>query len=198
MRMVGHVNAYTNPCPARYGSSLPEPLTQQKGHEVFMTARLGVAYYPRDAPNVIDLIRNAEALVRWEQPDRGMVLPADFILTAEDSNLIIEIGEWVLEKVYEDFRTWQLSVTSPSRVSVNLSLKQLYQINFINRISSIMRSHEVSPTSLEIEMTETTLMENPERTIKMLDQLYGLVLHLAIDDFGTGYSSLTRTTTAPN
>ena len=231
---------------------LAEPFFVQ-GNEVFMTTSLGIAYYPKDAPNVIDLIRNAdaalyhskksggnvfsfyapkmneasverlmtksklkraferdellvhyqpkynletgevfgaEALVRWELPDRGMVLPADFIPIAEDSSLIIEIGEWVLDKVCEDFRTWQLSVTSPGRVSVNLSLKQLRQINFISRISAILRSHEVSPTSLELEITETTLMENPERTIKMLDQLYGLGLHMAIDDFGTGYSSL--------
>jgi len=66
----------------------------------------------------------------------------------------------------------------------------LKQPNFINRISSILRSYEVSPTSLELEITETTLMENPERTIKLLDELYSLGLHLAIDDFGTGYSSL--------
>ena len=231
---------------------LADPFYVQ-GHEVFMTASLGIAYYPKDAPNVIDLIRNAdaalyhakksggnvfsfyvpkmneasverlmtksklkraferdellvhyqpkynletgevfgaEALVRWELPERGMVLPADFIPIAEDSNLIIEIGEWVLDKVCEDFRLWQRSVSSPGRVSVNLSLKQLRQLNFINRISAILRGHEVSPTSLELEITETTLMENPERTIKMLDQLYSLGLHLAIDDFGTGYSSL--------
>jgi diguanylate cyclase (GGDEF)-like protein/PAS domain S-box-containing protein len=231
---------------------LADPFYVQ-GHEVFMTASLGIAYYPKDAANVIDLIRNAdaalyhakksggnvfsfyapkmneasverlmtksklkraferdellvhyqpkynletgevfgaEALVRWELPERGMVLPSDFIPIAEDSNLIIEIGEWVLDKVCEDFRLWQRSVSSPGRVSVNLSLKQLRQLNFINRISSILRGHEVSPTSLELEITETTLMENPERTIKMLDQLYSLGLHLAIDDFGTGYSSL--------
>ncbi|MBT8103818.1 MAG: EAL domain-containing protein [Gammaproteobacteria bacterium] len=223
------------------------------GHEVFMTASMGIAFYPKDAPNVIDLIRNAdaslyhakksggnqfafyepemneasvdrlmtksklkrsferdellvhyqpkynletgevygaEALVRWELPERGLILPADFIPIAEESSLIIEIGEWVLDKVCEDFRLWQRSVPSPGRVSVNLSLKQLRQLNFITRITSILRGHEVSPTSLELEITETTLMENPERTIKLLDQLYGLGLHLAIDDFGTGYSSL--------
>lgn len=231
---------------------LADPFFVQ-GHEVFMTASMGVAYYPKDAANVIDLIRNAdaalyhakksggnvfsfyapkmneasverlmtksklkraferdellvhyqpkynletgevfgaEALVRWELPERGLILPSDFIPIAEDSNLIIEIGEWVLDKVCEDFRVWQRSVSSPGRVSVNLSLKQLRQLNFVSRIGSIMRSHEVSPTSLELEITETTLMEDPERTIKMLDQLYGLGLHLAIDDFGTGYSSL--------
>lgn len=231
---------------------LADPFFVQ-GHEVFMTASMGIAYYPKDSPNVIDLIRNAdaalyhakknggnvfsfyapkmnedsverlmtksklkraferdellvhyqpkynletgevfgaEALVRWDLPERGLILPSDFIPIAEETNLIIEIGEWVLDKVCEDFRVWQRSVSSPGRVSVNLSLKQLRQLNFINRISAIMRSHEVSPTSLELEITETTLMENPERTIKILDQLYGLGLHLAIDDFGTGYSSL--------
>ena len=231
---------------------LADPFFVQ-GHEVFMTASMGIAYYPNDAPNVIDLIRNAdaalysakksggnvfafykpamneasverlmtksklkraferdellvhyqpkynletgevfgaEALVRWELPERGLILPSDFIPLAEETNLIIEIGEWVLDKVCEDFRVWQRSVGSPGRVSVNLSLKQLRQLNFISRISSIFRAHEVSPTSLELEITETTLMENPKRTIKLLDELYGLGLHLAIDDFGTGYSSL--------
>ena len=231
---------------------LADPFFVQ-GHEVFMTASMGIAYYPKDAPNVIDLIRNAdaalyhskksggnvysyyeskmneaaverlmtksklkrsferdellvhyqpkynletgevfgaEALVRWELPERGMILPSDFIPIAEETNLIIEIGEWVLDKVCEDFRFWQRSVSSPGRVSVNLSLKQLRQPNFTRRISSILRSYEVSPTSLELEITETTLMENPERTIRLLDQLYALGLHLAIDDFGTGYSSL--------
>ena len=231
---------------------LADPFFVQ-GHEVFMTASMGIAYYPKDAPNVIDLIRNAdaalyhakksggnlysyyepamneaaverlmtksklkrsferdellvhyqpkynletgeifgaEALVRWELPERGLILPSDFIPIAEETNLIIEIGEWVLDKVCEDFRFWQRSVSSPGRVSVNLSLKQLRQPNFTRRISSILRSYEVSPTSLELEITETTLMENPERTIKLLDQLYALGLHLAIDDFGTGYSSL--------
>jgi len=231
---------------------LADPFFVQ-GHEVFMTASLGIAYYPKDAPNVIDLIRNAdaalyhakksggnvysyyepvmneaaverlmtksklkrsferdellvhyqpkydletgevfgaEALVRWELPERGMILPSDFIPIAEETNLIIEIGEWVLDKVCEDFRFWQRSVSSPGRVSVNLSLKQLRQPNFTRRISSILRSYEVSPTSLELEITETTLMENPERTIRLLGQLYALGLHLAIDDFGTGYSSL--------
>jgi diguanylate cyclase (GGDEF)-like protein/PAS domain S-box-containing protein len=231
---------------------LAEPFTVQ-GNEVFMTASMGIASYPADAANVIDLIRNAdaalyhskksggnvfsyyrpemneaaverlmtksklkrafernellvhyqpkfnletgevtgaEALVRWELPDRGIIMPADFIPIAEESSLIIEIGEWVLDRVCEDLRSWQRSVSPASRVSVNLSLKQLKQPNFISRISSILRSYELSPTSLELEITETTLMENPERTIKLLDELYGLGLHLAIDDFGTGYSSL--------
>jgi len=129
-------------------------------------------------------------LVRWELPERGIILPSDFIPIAEETNLIIEIGEWVLDKVCEDFRFWQKSVSLPGRISVNLSLKQLRQPNFADRIISILRSYEVSPTSLELEITESTLMEDPVRTIKVLDELYALGLHLAIDDFGTGYSSL--------
>jgi len=231
---------------------LAEPFFVQ-GHEVFMTASIGIACCPDDAPNVIDLLRNAdaalyhakkeggnifshyvpamndvaverlmtksklkraferdellvhyqpkynletgevcgaEALVRWELPERGIVYPSDFIPLAEETNLIVEIGEWVLDRVCEDFRQWQRSISAPGRVSVNLSLKQLRQRNFIGRISSILRGHQVSPTSLELEITETTLMENPTRTIKLLDELYSLGLHLSIDDFGTGYSSL--------
>ncbi len=231
---------------------LAEPFFVQ-GNEVFMTGSMGIAFYPTDARNVIDLIRNAdaalyqskknggnvfshyhpkmneaaverlmtksklkrafernellvnyqpkynletglvagaEALVRWDLPDRGIIMPAEFIPIAEESNLIIEIGEWVLQRVCEDFRYWQRSISPADRISVNLSLKQLRQPNFINRISSILRHYQVSPTSLELEITETTLMENQERTIKLLDELYSLGLYLAIDDFGTGYSSL--------
>jgi len=231
---------------------LAEPFFVQ-GHEVFMTASMGIARCPEDAPNVIDLLRNAdaalyhakkeggniffhyapamneaaverlmtksklkraferdellvhyqpkynletgevcgaEALVRWELPERGIIYPSDFIPIAEETNLIVEIGEWVLDRVCEDFRYWQRSISAPGRVSVNLSLKQLRQRNFIDRICSILRGHQISPTSLELEITETTLMENPTRTIKLLDELYSLGLHLSIDDFGTGYSSL--------
>jgi diguanylate cyclase (GGDEF)-like protein/PAS domain S-box-containing protein len=231
---------------------LADPFFVQ-GNEVFMTASMGIAFFPADAPNVIDLIRNAdaalyhakrnggnvysyyvpemneaaverlmtksklkraferdellvhyqpkynietgqvigaEALVRWDLPERGIILPSDFIPIAEETNLIIEIGEWVLRRVCQDFKYWSQNVSSPGRVSVNLSLKQLKQPNFISRISSILRSYELSPTSLELEITETTLMEDPVRTIKLLDELYALGLHMAIDDFGTGYSSL--------
>ena len=231
---------------------LAEPLYVQ-GHEVFLGASMGIACYPNDGTNVIDLIRNAdaalyeskksggntfthyqpeqneenvkrlmtksklkraferdellvryqpryevdtgkvvgaEALVRWQLPDQGTVLPADFIPLAEENDLIVQIGEWVLDRVCEDFRFWQRSVSSPGRVSVNLSLRQLRHPNFINRIAGILRSYEISPTSLELEITETTLMENPVRTIKILDELYSQGLHLAIDDFGTGSSSL--------
>jgi EAL domain-containing protein (putative c-di-GMP-specific phosphodiesterase class I) len=170
-------------------ASVERLMTKSRLKRAFERDELLVHYQPKYNLETGSVF-GAEALVRWELPERGLILPSDFIPIAEETNLIIEIGEWVLDKVCEDFRLWQRSVGSPGRVSVNLSLKQLRQTNFIRRIGSVLRGHEVSPTSLELEITETTLMENPERTIKLLDQLYGLGLHLAIDDFGTGYSSL--------
>ena len=118
------------------------------------------------------------------------MLPADFVPLAEETNLILQLGDWVMNRVCADYRAWQRSVPSPCRVSLNLSLRQLQQRRFLDQVRETFRSHGVSPTSLELEITETTLMEDPERTIRILDALYGMGLHLAIDDFGTGYSSL--------
>jgi diguanylate cyclase (GGDEF)-like protein/PAS domain S-box-containing protein len=135
-------------------------------------------------------IEGAEALVRWDLPDRGLVFPSDFVPLAEESNLILQLGDWVLNRVCADYRVWQRSVPAPPRVSLNLSLRQLQQRRFLEQVRETFRRHGVSPTSLELEITETTLMEDPDRTIRILDALYGMGLHLAIDDFGTGYSSL--------
>jgi EAL domain-containing protein (putative c-di-GMP-specific phosphodiesterase class I) len=135
-------------------------------------------------------IEGAEALVRWDLPDRGLVFPSDFVPLAEETNLILQLGDWVLNRVCADYRVWQRSVPAPPRVSLNLSLRQLQQRRFLEQVRETFRRHGVSPTSLELEITETTLMEDPDRTIRILDALYGMGLHLAIDDFGTGYSSL--------
>jgi EAL domain-containing protein (putative c-di-GMP-specific phosphodiesterase class I) len=182
-------NALSRYRPEMNEAAVERLMTKSKLKRAFERDELLVHYQPKYNLRTGEMV-GAEALVRWELPERGIILPSDFIPLAEETNLIIDIGEWVLDRVCEDFRIWQRTVASPGRVSVNLSLKQLRQPNFIKRISSILRSYEVSPTSLELEITETTLMENPDRTIKILDGLYALGLHLAIDDFGTGYSSL--------
>ena len=226
---------------------------QLNQHEVFLTASIGVAFCPRDAENVIDLIRNAdaamyyskqnggntfafyspemnaaaverlmlksklrraverdelviryqpkidlrngriigaEALLRWRLPGHGDVPPSMFIPLAEESNLILDIGEWVLNRVCMDYRNMQTEGANPGRVSLNLSLKQLRQASFILRCRAVFRRHSVSPTSFELEITETTLMADAKRTVRLLDELYAMGLHLSIDDFGTGYSSL--------
>ena len=232
--------------------AITDPLLFQ-GHQVYMSTSAGIALYPGDGNNVIDLIRNAdaalyrakhqgggalevyhadmnaaaverlmlksrlrkafeknelrvhyqpkvdlrngsivgaEALVRWELTDRGIVLPSEFIPLAEESNLILQIGEWVLDRVCSDYQRWQTTKLQPGRVSVNLSLRQLKQRNFLTRVQAILGQHSVAPDALELEITESTLMEDPTRTIRLLNELRQMGLHLAIDDFGTGYSSL--------
>ena len=226
---------------------------QLNQHEVFLTASVGIAFCPRDAENVIDLIRNAdaamyyskqnggnsfafyspemnaaaverlmlksklrralerdelviryqpkidlrngrivgaEALLRWRLPGHGDIPPGHFIPLAEETNLILDIGEWVLNRVCQDYRRLQTEVSDPGRISLNLSLKQLRQASFILRCRSVFRRHGVSPACFELEITETTLMADAPRTVRLLEELYSMGLHLSIDDFGTGYSSL--------
>jgi diguanylate cyclase (GGDEF)-like protein/PAS domain S-box-containing protein len=132
----------------------------------------------------------AEALLRWRLPGHGDISPSHFIPLAEETSLIMDIGEWVMNRVCSDYREWQKTVPQPGRIAINLSLRQLKQASFIARARAIFRKHEVSPTCFELEVTETTLMTDPKRTIGLLNELYAMGLHLAIDDFGTGYSSL--------
>ncbi len=132
----------------------------------------------------------AEALLRWRLPGHGDISPSQFIPLAEETSLISDIGEWVLNRVCADYREFQKIVAEPGRIAVNLSLRQLKQSSFISRCRSIFRKNEVSPTCFELEVTETTLMTDPKRTIGLLNELYAMGLTLAIDDFGTGYSSL--------
>jgi diguanylate cyclase (GGDEF)-like protein/PAS domain S-box-containing protein len=132
----------------------------------------------------------AEALLRWRLPGHGEISPSHFIPLAEETSLILDIGEWVLNRVCADYREWQKVVADPGRIAINLSLRQLKQSSFIARCRNVFRKNEVSPTCFELEVTETTLMTDPKRTIGLLNELYAMGLHLAIDDFGTGYSSL--------
>ena len=132
----------------------------------------------------------AEALLRWRLPAHGDIPPAQFIPMAEESNLISDIGEWVLQRVCRDYRLWQDQVPQPGRVSINLSLKQLRQAEFIPHFRSVFDEHGVSPGNFELEITESTLMTDSRRMMRLLDELRAMGVHLSIDDFGTGYSSL--------
>ncbi len=135
-------------------------------------------------------VTGAEALLRWRLPGHGDISPTQFIPLAEETSLIWEIGDWVMNRVCSDYREWQRTVAQPGRIAINLSLRQLKQSNFISRCRNVFGKYGVSPTCFELEVTETTLMTDPKRTIGLLKELYAMGLHLAIDDFGTGYSSL--------
>ena len=131
-----------------------------------------------------------EALVRWRDPDKGMISPADFIPMAERTGLIVPLGEYVLDAVCQAIRGWQVAGLDCGRVSVNVAGAQIARSDFIGAVHASLARYELSPSVLAIEVTETLLMENMERAIEVLDAAKELGLKTAIDDFGTGYSSL--------
>ncbi|MCM2257778.1 MAG: EAL domain-containing protein [Vicinamibacteria bacterium] len=134
----------------------------------------------------------AEALIRWHEPLMGLIAPATFIPLAERRGLIAEIGDWVLMAACRRAREWQLSAAPPCRVTVNLSLAQLHRPDLAARIGAILRESGLPPALLELELTETYAMREPEATGRVLDELHEMGVGLAIDDFGTGYSSLSH------
>jgi diguanylate cyclase (GGDEF)-like protein/PAS domain S-box-containing protein len=133
-----------------------------------------------------------EALLRWEHPTRGLLGPKEFISVAEDTGLIRELGWWSLREACIQISKWR-SHLEPHRdlvISVNLSIKQFMQPNLVENIGVLLKELSLSPQSLKLEITESTVMEDPATTIQMLQQMKTLGIRLAIDDFGTGYSSL--------
>lgn len=130
-----------------------------------------------------------EALVRWNHPEQGLVPPGKFIPLAEETGLIIPIGEWVLRTACVQARIWQSEGFNNIRVAVNLSARQFRQKNLIEMIGHIIKETGIEPRLLELELTES-IMQNAEMSIKALRQLSAMGLEIAIDDFGTGYSSL--------
>ena len=131
-----------------------------------------------------------EALIRWQHPQRGLVSPIDFIGLAEESGLILPIGDWVLEEACRQLRVWQKAGAAPVRMSVNLSARQFRDGKLPERIAQLCAEAGISPRSLELEVTESMAMHSPEETIAAMRALVDQGVSLAIDDFGTGYSSL--------
>ena len=225
-----------------------------KGHELFLTASIGISVYPDDGTDSETLLKNAdiamymakdegrnayrfyttamnartierlelenglrkaierdelllhyqpqidigtgevvgvETLVRWHERERGIIRqPADFIPIAEETGLIVPIGEWVLRKACEENRKWQDKGLKPVRIAVNLSLRQFKQKDFVKAVSGIIKDTALAPEYLELELTESIVMKDGESTIEALRELKAMGIRLSIDDFGTGYSSL--------
>jgi len=147
-----------------------------------------LVYQPR-----IDLMTekvvNAEALIRWNHPNWGVVKPDVFIPIAEESNLIFEIDKWVLKKVCEQINSWKKSL-QPFKVSVNFSAQHFLQRNLIKQIKEILDDFKVDPLMLEFEITETALLQNEEIVKQTLQQIKDLNIQISLDDYGTGYSSI--------
>ncbi|MDQ5909437.1 MAG: hypothetical protein QG599_1532, partial [Pseudomonadota bacterium] len=132
----------------------------------------------------------AEALVRWLHPDHGLVPPGRFIPVAEASDLIVAIGDWMLEAVCRQLAIWQAAGLPPVSVAVNLAARHFRDPNLIQRIQDLLSIHKLTPQALALELTESTLLETGAQTLETLRALQQLGVGLAIDDFGTGYSSL--------
>ena len=137
-----------------------------------------------------DSLNAAEALVRWRHPELGLVPPSDFIPLAEETGLIAPIGEFVLRQACLQAREWQRQGLADLRVSVNLSVHQLRQGNLVSLVRQVLDETELPTQLLELELTESQLLDNVENVIVTFQQLRDLGVKLAIDDFGTGYSSL--------
>jgi len=224
-----------------------------EGHDVFVTASIGITIYPSDSDDIDSLIRNAdtamyrakqagrnnyqfytedmntraienlllqnnlrqaleseefllyyqpqidlgsgdmigmEALIRWQHPELGLLSPKQFISIAEETGLIIPIGEWVLRKACLQLKEWQANGLPLYRVSVNLSACQFKQKNLVEMISQVINETGVNPQYIEIEITEGVLVDDEELAIDILHRLKALGMRISIDDFGTGYSSL--------
>jgi len=232
--------------------SLSRPYTLD-GHELYITASIGISCYPDDGDNAISLLKNAdaamykakdsgrnnfqyfssdmtmkaferlqlecslrgaiernefilyyqpqvetqsgnvvavEALIRWEHPDKGIVSPLDFIPILEETGLIEEVGDWVFEEACQQFKKWQASGDFLDRISINLSPRQFRSKTLFDKLKGIMSKHNIDGNNLEVEITESALMESAEETIEILTALRSLGVRIAMDDFGTGYSSL--------
>jgi len=222
-------------------------------HELYITASIGIVFYPNDGKDVETLLKNAdtamyrakekgrnnyqlytpvmnakaferlvienslrralernefilyyqpkfsistrqivgvEALLRWQTPDKGLIQPGEFIPIAEETGLIVPIGEWVLNAACAQNKAWQEAGLPHVRVAVNISARQFQLQNFVDTVTKVLEKTGLDPKWLELEITETVAMQNAEFTIKMLLELNEMGIHLSIDDFGTGYSSL--------
>ena len=133
-----------------------------------------------------------EALLRWQHPDRGLILPGDFLQAAEDTGLIVPIGEWVLAHACEQLAQWQRDGLCGSELwmSVNLSLRQLCDDRLLESVSEAISAAGIPPESLCLEITETTVVADTDRVVEQLNELKRLGVSLSLDDFGIGVSSL--------
>ncbi|MFB2773457.1 EAL domain-containing protein [Pelatocladus sp. BLCC-F211] len=173
-------------------SKTPEILTLEKSLRHALEREEFVVYYQPRVNIDTGKITGMEALLRWEHPEMGLVAPGTFIPLAEESGLIIPIGEWVLRTACRQNKAWQDEGLPNLTMAVNLSLKQFRQPKLVETVAQILDETGLEPHFLELEITETTAIEDLEFTRTVLQQLEEMKVYLSIDDFGTGHSSLSR------
>jgi diguanylate cyclase (GGDEF)-like protein len=151
-----------------------------------------VLYYQPIVSLKTDKFVGFEALLRWQHPEKGLIYPDDFIAIAEETGLIVSIGEWILREACQQLRTWQRKFPTASslQMSINLSSRQIQQFNLVDKLVDIITDIGLNGANIRLELTETMLMDRGEKTIELLSQIKDKKIQLSIDDFGTGYSSL--------
>ena len=151
--------------------------------------RMSVYYQPQVSMASGEIV-GAEALVRWRDPELGSVSPGVFIPLAEESGYIVTLGAWVMEQAVREAATWQKAGHAGVSISVNVSALEFRQTNFVDRVTRLLAQYQLPPALLELELTETILLQDAKEMEQRLAVLANLGIRLAIDDFGTGYSSL--------
>ena len=177
-------------CVVVYSSDLLRSLADRQAMEIELRLALAIGEFALHYQPFVDLASGAivgfEALLRWHHPQRGMILPPQFIPLAEETGLIVPIGEWVLREALAESATWPTDLS----VAVNVSAVQLRGGEILRQVIAALSASGFDPTRLELEITETMLIENEAQCLDVLHRLRSLGVRIALDDFGTGYSSL--------
>jgi EAL domain-containing protein (putative c-di-GMP-specific phosphodiesterase class I) len=177
-----------------YSAELQVKLTERIGTEIALTSALANRELEMYYQPIIDLksrrVTGAEALIRWNRPGHGLVLPEKFIEIAEETGLIVEIGSWVMLESCRTFKRLLALGEGLDTIAVNVSALQLSQPDFVDILKNSLELSGLPARYLEIEITETCLLENVEATISKLQEIRAMGVRVAVDDFGTGYSSL--------
>ena len=157
--------------------------------EAINSNELELHYQPIVRPDTHDIL-SCEALIRWRDPQVGMIYPDQFIEIAEETGLILPLGKWIIRQACEQLKIWETTTGKDISIALNISAKQIYDRNFVPFLKETVEKYALSPSQLEIEITETALLEDVPEVARRLSQLFEMGFSLALDDFGTGFSSI--------
>ena len=177
-------------CTAEMNVKALERLTLENDLRQALNRRELILHYQPRVDMISGEITGMESLVRWQHPVHGLLYPTQFIPIAEESGLIVPLGAWVLRTACEQNKVWQRAGLKPVNIAVNLSARQFRQQDLVELISQTLKETELSPSYLELELTESMVMQHVEAAISTLDQFKKIGVKISIDDFGIGYSSL--------
>ncbi len=178
-------------------SKIEYRLAMERDLQLALEQEQFLLHYQPQTDLVSGQILAVEALIRWPHPQHGMISPAEFIPVSEDCGLIMQIGLWVLKQACLDIKSWLTEGHSPIKVAINLSLRQLQNPLLFCQIIDIINENDIPPDCLELELTESMMMENHEVTFDFMAKCRNFGINFSIDDFGTGYSSLSYLTKLP-